>query len=237
MEPKKNANVDLNKRRGLFLQLGLILVLLLAYFAINWKSYDEQEKYTPTVSSNDVDEEVIPITQFAVKTPPPLPKPAQILKVIDNNEPAVEDKIQSTELTDEPLPEVSDIVEAPKEDPITVPYDFIESVPIFPGCEEFTSNKERKKCMSDKITKFVNSHFNRDLGQNLGLSGINRISVVFKIDTKGNIVDIQSRAPHPKLEEEAKRIIEELPKMKPGKQRGKPVSVSYTLPIVFRVQE
>lgn len=91
--------------------------------------------------------------------------------------------------------------------------------------------------MSDKITEFVNKKFNNDLGIQLGLTGNNRIQFVFQIDTQGNIVGVQSRAPHPKLEQEAARVINALPKMKPGMQRGKAVPVSYSLPIIFKVQD
>ena len=71
----------------------------------------------------------------------------------------------------------------------------------------------------------------------LGLApGIKRISVMFKIDNTGNIVDVQARAPHIKLQQEAVRVVNLLPTMEPGKQRGNPVAVKYALPIVFKVQ-
>ena len=122
------------------------------------------------------------------------------------------------------------------EEDIEVPFAVIENVPIFPGCDK-GNNTERRKCMSQKITKFVQRKFNTDLAGDLGLSGIQRISVIFKIDTNGDVVGVRARAPHPKLEKEAVRIISLLPKMKPGIQRGRAVIVPYSLPIVFQVQE
>jgi protein TonB len=59
---------------------------------------------------------------------------------------------------------------------------------------------------------------------------------MFKIDKKGEIVDIRARAPHKRLEKEAIRVVSILPKMKPGRQRGKAVGVKYSLPIVFNVE-
>ena len=118
-----------------------------------------------------------------------------------------------------------------------IPFGVIENVPVFPGCESLSTNAERRKCMSDKITKFVQTKFNTDLAGNLGLKGRQRISVVFKIDKNGDVVGVRSRAPHPGLEEEAIRVISLLPKMKPGKQKGQNVVVSYALPIIFQVQE
>jgi protein TonB len=118
-----------------------------------------------------------------------------------------------------------------------VPFAVIEDVPIFPGCENLSNNEERKQCMSQKINKFVNREFDTDLGAELGLSGVNRVIVQFKINKNGDIVEVRSRAPHPRLEKEAARVINNLPKMKPGKQRGKAVGVMYSLPIVFQVQD
>ncbi len=91
--------------------------------------------------------------------------------------------------------------------------------------------------MSAKINKFVQKKFNTDLAGDLGLTGRQRINVIFKIDKHGNVVGVRSRAPHPRLEKEAARVINLLPKMKPGKQRGKAVTVSYSLPIIFQVQD
>ena len=91
--------------------------------------------------------------------------------------------------------------------------------------------------MSQKITKFIKKEFNTKLAGNLGLSGRQRISVIFKIDKNGDVIGVRARAPHPRLEKEAKRVISLLPKMKPGKQRGKAVIVPYSLPIIFQVQD
>jgi len=53
----------------------------------------------------------------------------------------------------------------------------------------------------------------------------------------GNVIGVRARAPHPRLEKEAVRVINLLPKMKPGRQRGKAVIVPYSLPIIFQVQD
>ena len=117
-----------------------------------------------------------------------------------------------------------------------VPSEVIESVPIFPGCNR-GSDKKKRKCMSEKIAKFVESKYNTDIAADLGLTGRQRISVIFKIDTLGNITGVRARAPHPRLEKEAVRVIKLLPKMKPGIQNGKPVIVPYSLPMTFQVKE
>lgn len=118
-----------------------------------------------------------------------------------------------------------------------VPFAVIEQVPTFPGCENITDQKELRKCMSDSITKFIQKKFNTKIAVESGLTGRQRINVIFKIDSTGNITGIRSRAPHPNLEVEAERVIGMLPKMIPGKHQGKNVIVPYSLPIIFQVAE
>jgi beta-lactamase regulating signal transducer with metallopeptidase domain len=116
-----------------------------------------------------------------------------------------------------------------------VPFAIIESVPTYPGCSG--NNAEKKKCMQEKITRFVNDNFNTALANNLSLTGKQKIAIQFKIDKNGDVVGVLSRANAPELQAEAARVINLLPKMKPGMQRGKEVGVIYGLPIIFEVSE
>jgi antitoxin component YwqK of YwqJK toxin-antitoxin module len=117
-----------------------------------------------------------------------------------------------------------------------VPDGVIERVPVYPGCDNMT-NMASRKCMSDKITVFVNKNYQFRIQQDiLTLKGIQRIKVIFKIDKTGDIIDVRARGPHPILEKEAIRVIKMLPKMLPGMQRGKAVIVPYSLPIAFKAQ-
>jgi hypothetical protein len=120
---------------------------------------------------------------------------------------------------------------------LEVPFAVIDQVPVFPGCESLTTNDAKKECISKSISKHVNRNFNTKLANELGLKGRQRINVIFKIDTAGNIIDVRSRAPHPGLEEEAIRVINTLPQMIPGEQNGEKVTVPYSLPIIFQVAE
>lgn len=123
------------------------------------------------------------------------------------------------------------------EENIDVSFNVVEVVPMFPGCEGEVTNDAKKKCTSNAISKFITSRFNSDLAIGLGLTGRQRINSIFRIDKEGNIVSIQSRGSHPRMGEEADRVIRLLPKMIPGKQRGKAVNVPYALPIRFEVLE
>ncbi len=118
----------------------------------------------------------------------------------------------------------------------TVPLSIIEEVPVYPGCEN-GSREERINCLNEKTRNTFQRNFNVDLTKNLGLSkGEKKIVIFFKINEAGEIVDINARAPHPILKKEALRVASLLPKMKPGRQRGKTVGVKYTLPISFVVE-
>lgn len=93
--------------------------------------------------------------------------------------------------------------------------------------------EETKKCTFDQIHQIVIQNFNVQVADSIGIKGKVRIYVSFKIDQKGQVTDIFARAPHPKLETEAVRVISLLPVFRPGKQRGRNVSVKFNLPIVF----
>lgn len=122
-----------------------------------------------------------------------------------------------------------------------VPFAVIDQVPTFPECEDMNDREAQKFCVSQKIANQVNENFDTSLGKELGLSGVNRVVVQFRIDEQGSIDDARARAivsdveAREKLQAEAVRVIKGLPKMNPGIQNGKPVSVMYSLPIVFKV--
>lgn len=117
-----------------------------------------------------------------------------------------------------------------------VPDGVIERVPVYLGCENVFGNKIRNKCMGQKVNKLILSNFNKKLAVDIGLSGKQRIFVIFKIDMTGNVKDIKVKAPHPILKIETLRVIKMIPKLQPGFQRGIPVTVPFSLPIVFQVQ-
>ena len=240
MEPKKNPKADLNRRSMLFFQLGMILMLLITWRAIEYKSYDRTAIDTGIVDVGDELEEDIPITDQITPPPPPPPPPAapEVIEVVEDEEEIEETIIESTETNqEEEIVEIEEIEEVIEEEIADVPFAVIENVPVYPGCENAGNNNAKKKCMSDKIAAFVNKKFNTELAGDLGLEGRQRISVQFKIDKNGNVVNVRARAPHPKLEQEAVKVVKSLPKMIPGKQRGRSVGVLYSLPILFQVMD
>ncbi|MGB0455311.1 MAG: energy transducer TonB [Flavobacteriaceae bacterium] len=239
MESKKNPKADVSRNGSIYFAVGLALMLFLTYSTLNYKTYDKSDIDIGKLNLDEELDEEIPIIEQVIPPPPPPPPPAapEVIEVVEDEEEIEETVIESTETDqEEEIIEVEDIeVEEVVED-VEVPFAVIENVPEYPGCER-GSNADKRKCMSDKIAKFVQRKFNTDLAGDLGLTGRQRISVIFKIDKNGNVTGVRSRAPHPRLEKEAARVINMLPKMKPGRQRGKPVIVPYSLPITFQVQD
>lgn len=114
---------------------------------------------------------------------------------------------------------------------LDVPFAILDQVPTFPECSG--TKDEIKKCTVETIKTLANKEFDTTLPKRLGLRGIKRVVAVFKIDIEGNIVNVRARGGHPKLEEEAIRVVKTLPKMIPGKHDGKTVSVLYEIPFTF----
>lgn len=109
----------------------------------------------------------------------------------------------------------------------------VEEVPVFPGCE---NSEDSRSCFLEKIQKHIRKHFNYPQeAQNLGIEG--QVAVLFTIDEKGQITNIQKRGPHPLLENEVERIIKRLPKMEPGTHNGELVKVPFSIPVNFVLQD
>ncbi len=239
MKPKKNPKADLTRWSSVFLLFGLALMLFISWQAIEWKTYDRDALDIGQIDSGDDLLEDVPITQQLTPPPPPPPPPPapEVIEVVEDDEEVEETVIESTDVDqDAEIVEIEEIEEAVEEEIADVPFAVIENVPVYPGCENEPSNDAKKRCMSENIQKFVQKKFDTDLANDLGLEGRQRIAVQFKIDKSGKVTDVLARAPHPRLEQEAKDVINSLPKMTPGKQRGKAVGVLYSLPILFQVE-
>ena len=242
MEPKKNPKSDVRRNSSLYFAVGLALMLGVTYMAINYKTYDKSDVVADTLNLDDELEEEIPITEQIVTPPPPPPPPPaapEIIEVVEDEEEVEETVIESTETEmDTEIVEVEEVEVEEVEEDIEVPFHVIENVAVFPGCEKKKGNEAKKKCMNEKVNKFIGKKFNTDLGSELGLPpGKKRIFVQFKVDKSGKVTNVIARGPHPGLEKEAKRVISQLPKMQPGKQRGKAVVMPFSIPIVFSVQD
>lgn len=243
---KKLPTKRLEKFSTVFTQLGLVLVLFLVFIALEHKT---EQKSLALFPPDYVPERIFVLDPseiiFKKESKKEVPKIEQskpkkiILDVIDKTDKDIIATIIDISKKEKPITiDPNSIIEIIDKDPIkeTVPFILIEDAPVFKGCEGL-SKKENKICFDKKIKQFVLRNFDSELAQELGLSsGIKKIQTQFIINNEGNIINVQVRAPHPRLEKEAQRIINKLPKFIPGKQRGNPVKVTYVLPIAFSVQ-
>ena len=193
METKKNPRADVKRNSAIYFAVGLVVMLLVTNYSINYKTYDISAIDIGQLPMDDINDLDIPITE-QIKTPPQA-KPPVIPEVIEIKEDDVdieESIIDSTEPDeDTEILEIEDIVVEDIVDDIEVPFAFIENVPVFPGCEK-GNNDAKRQCMSQKIQKLVQRKFNTRLAEDLGLTGKQRISVLFKIDKSGNVVGVRT---------------------------------------------
>ncbi|WP_209405129.1 energy transducer TonB [Pseudozobellia sp. WGM2] len=234
MEPKKNPKADVGRNSSLYFVIGLALTMALVYGALEWKTYDETNDYDISMNVDDDLDEEVPMTE-QIKTPPPPPPPAapEIIEVVEDEEEVEETVIESTETSqEEEIIEVEDVEVEEEVEDVDVPFAVIEDVPIFPGCE---NESDKRACFQQMMQKHIGKNFRYpEIAQEMGVQG--RVSVMFTIQKDGSIGNVRMRGPDKNLEKEAARIIGKLPKMTPGKQRGRPVRVPFSIPITFKLQ-
>jgi len=236
MQPKKNEKADLSRNSSLYFVIGLSVILLISWKAIEWRTYEKVYAYE-ALNVEDEDDEEIPITE-QLKTPPPPPPPPppapEVIEVVEDEEEVEETVIESTETNNDEIIEVEEVEIEEEFEDVDVPFAVIEDVPIFPGCEN-VAKSERRNCFQDQMNKHIRKNFRYpEIAQEMGIQG--RVYVNFIIAKDGSISNVRMRGPDKNLEKEAQRIISKLPTMTPGKQRGRPVRVPFSIPITFRLQ-
>ncbi|MDQ3049640.1 MAG: TonB family protein [Bacteroidota bacterium] len=222
MEPKKSPQADLEKKKGLYLQIGLVVALAITLVAFEWKSYDKTDYTLGQLQVDDIPEEIIPITKQEEKPPPPPPPPVQEIVVVkDDIKIENEAVIEETEITQETVVEVQPV----QEEVINEPEIFliVEDMPSFPGGEA-------------QLVKYLSENIKYPaIARENGITGT--VFVTFVVGPEGIVKDVKVlRGIGGGCDEEAKRVVMAMPKWKAGKQRGKPVPVQYNLPIRFTLK-
>lgn len=200
MQLKKNPKADLTKNSSLYFAIGLAVVLLISWRAIEWKTYERTGYGYESLNVEDEDDEEVPITE-QIKTPPPPPPPPpapEVIEIVEDEKEVEETVIESTETNQEEIVEVDDIEVEEDFDDDPVPFAIIEDLPIYPGCEG-VAKEDRRKCFQKKIVKHVKDNFRYPaIAQDLGISG--KVFMQFVIDKDGSIVDIKiARSPDDNL--------------------------------------
>lgn len=223
MEPKKNPKADLERLRGTFLSGGLLASLVIVYMLINLKFYDVQASELGQLVVEEVEEEIIPITQQNTPPPPPPPPPAapEVIEIVEDDVEVEEIEMIDTEADAETIVEEFEVVEEVVEEEI---FTIVESMPEFPGGGQ------------EALFKFLQKNMKYpQVAKENGIQGT--VFVNFVVGKNGKIRDVKIlRGVNKMLDEEAIRVVKAMPSWKPGKQRGKPVSVSYNLPIKFTLR-
>lgn len=227
MEVKKTPKADLESKKTVFLQIGLVVVLSLVLVAFEWTSTDVNVDFSLQDEDIEVEEEIIPITrQEEVKPPPPPPPPAvaDILNIVEDDVELDEELvIIDTEMSQDDIVDFSNMVfEEETRDEGEV-FMIVEEMPEFPGGTEAL-----QKYLAQSVRFPV-------IAQENGIQG--RVYIQFVINQNGEVTNATIlRGVDPSLDREALRVVEAMPKWKPGKQRNRPVRVSYTVPINFVLQ-
>ena len=228
MELKKSPKADLENKRNIFLEMGLVISLGLVLVAFNWTSKVKETASLGQVQQQSVEDEIIPITRMKEVQPPPPPPPpkvVEVLNIVDNDTKIDDDlQIEDTEADDQTVIDVAPVIQdQEKEKEENQVFFIVEDMPQFPGGE-----LALRKFIAKSIKYPV-------IAQENGIQGT--VYVTFVVGKDGSVTDAKiARGVDPSLNKEALRVVNNLPKWKPGMQRGKPVRVSYTVPIKFVLQ-
>jgi protein TonB len=227
MELKKSKKADLESKKGIFLQIGLVIVLGIILAAFEWSSRPNMESTLGELADMDLEEEIIPITrQQDVKPPPPPPPPqvADVLNIVDDDV-EIEDELIIEDAEADQNMEI-EIVEFAEEEEVAEEEVFfiVEDMPSFQG-----QGQEGFRAWIAKNLRYP------EIAAENGISG--KVYVQFAVNSKGEVVDaVVVRGVDPALDKEATRVVISSPKWAPGKQRGKAVKVQFTFPINFVLQ-
>jgi len=227
MEVKKSPKADLENKKSVFMQIGLVVTLAIVLIAFEWTTTDVDASQFEMVEELEAEEEIMPITrQEEVKPPPPPPPPkvADVLNIVEDDVELEEElDIEDTEMDDDTEIDFSDLAMEEEESDDAPVFFIVEDMPEFPGGEEAL-----RKYIAQSVKYPV-------IAQENGIQG--RVYVSFVVNTKGKVTDVKiARGVDPNLDKEAIRVVNAMPAWKPGKQRGKAVKVSYTVPINFVLQ-
>ena len=226
MEEKKSPKANLENKKLMFTQIGLIISLIIAWLAFEHKSYDKREIDPSLLRQTEVvEEEMVEITKQEEQKPQPVEMPKQTTQLeIVNDDVEVDDieinaEMDQNEVMEEYVaPEIEDD-EVVEQEVFTI----VEEMPSYPGGEA-------------KMYEYLGKNIKYpQIARESGIQG--RVFVNYVVEPDGSVSNVKVlRGIGGGCDEEAMRVVKAMPKWKPGKQRGKAVRVSYTLPVVFKLQ-
>ena len=215
MKAKKNPKISIERKRGLFFQIGLVITLLVVLVAFEWKSYEKTDYSLGQLQMDDLEDEMIPITRQEEKPPPPPPPPPEIIEIVED-EVEIENELEVEDTdTDE-----NEFIEQEEEEDSDEVFMVVEQMPVFPGGDLGLMK------FIQKTTKYP------PIAKENDITG--KVYVTYVVNKKGKVTSVKVvRGVDKYLDAEAVRVVKLLPYTTAGKQRGKPVNVQYTIPINF----
>ena len=229
MEIKKSEKANLENKKLLFLELGLIVSLGITLIAFEWTSTETNVSTLEAEAEVVLEEEIIPITQETPPPPPAAPKIPVLSDQIDivDDEIEVDDEMFMNLEDDASIGvEIMDYVEVEEEvvEEEAIPFQLVEEKPSFQGGD------------ANQFSKWVNSRLEYpEIAKENGVQG--RVTLQFTVEKDGTVTKVRVlRGVDPSLDKEAVRVVSMSPKWKPGKQRDRAVPVTYTFPVIFQLR-
>ena len=229
MEIKKSEKANLENKKLLFLEVGLILSLLIVYIAFEWTSTETNTAMLEDNTEILVEEEIIS-TNMETPPPPPaaptIPVLADQIDIVDDEIELEDDMFMNLEDNANLGVEIMDYVEVQEEvvEEEAIPFQLVEEKPSFQGGD------------ANQFSKWVNSRLvYPEIAKENGVQG--RVTLQFTVEKDGSVTKVRVlRGVDPSLDKEAVRVVSMSPKWKPGKQRDRAVPVTYTFPVIFQLR-
>src|SRR5574344_1560585 len=230
MEIKKTPKADLQNKRALFTEIGLVIVLAVIFLAFEWSSKDKVESDILNQKTVAVEEEIIPITNEQPQMPqkmPDIPTLSDVIDIVDDDIKVSDDMFLDLEDNKNLGVAIMDYVAEVEEEVVeeeAIPFALVEEKPTFMGGDANT------------FTKWVNGKLvYPEIAKENGVQG--RVTLQFTVNADGSVSNvIVLRGVDSSLDKEAVRIVSSSPKWKPGRQRERPVKVTYTFPVIFQLR-
>ena len=229
MEIKKSEKANLENKKLLFVEIGLVVALGITLFAFEWTSKETKVSTLEDTTEVLIEEEIIPITQDTPPPPPAAPKIPVLSDQIDivDDEIELEDDLFMNLEDDANLGvEIMDYIEVEEEvvEEEAIPFQLVEEKPSFQGGD------------ANQFSKWVNQRLvYPEIAKENGVQG--RVTLQFTVEKDGTVTKVKVlRGVDPSLDKEAVRVVSQSPKWKPGKQRDRAVPVTYTFPVIFQLR-
>jgi len=230
MEVKKSPKADLESKKLLFREIGLVATLAVVLVAFEWSTSDKTEVMDLSAQTMVVEEDDVPVTQEQQELPPEMPKIpvlSDVIDIVDDDIEISEDLIMNLEDDKNLGVEIMDYHAEVAEEVVeeeAIPFALVEEKPKFQGGD------------ANQFSKWVNSHLNYpEIAKENGVQG--RVTLQFTVNTDGSVSNVVVlRGVDSSLDKEAVRIVSSSPKWTPGRQRERPVKVTYTFPVIFQLR-